>query len=201
MNSSPRRSADTWVGFKTFDLSTARDRELVNLPTTTAIVPVNVDAQASFRFGQENAPAIDLRDINNMSFSEPIGQVFLDNPSASAGDTLEIILGRGGELSAERVDSNLVDIQDWSAGAIPPSANETGVATDSQTGDGSFASQAVPDGRALRIKADPANASTAFVDGFPLSGGDELVLAVDNFDVPALSFNDQTETLHGIAEA
>lgn len=194
-------AADQWVGYKTFDLSEARTKELVRMPSTTAIVPLRVDSAASFRFGQRNAPAIDLRDLDVINFEHPVGEVYMDNPAGSAGDVAELLLGRGGELDADRA-GDTVAVNAWNADPLPETPNAGGLSTDSLTGDGSFGSQAIPDGFALFVKAETSNGDTAFVDGYPIAAGEETPpLHVDNFDVPAVTFGTQTDTVHAIAEA
>lgn len=94
------------------------------------------------------------------------------------------------------------EITDWSAGTLPVSvgSNESNVYSDSLTGDGSFNAQVVPDGREVAYRADPDNAGRAFVENFPLDPGEHIELSVDDVSVPAVTFNDQNDTMYAIVE-
>lgn len=72
--------------------------------------------------------------------------------------------------------------------------------TDSLTGDGSMAGQTVPRGFTAAFKADPGNADTAFVNGFPLDPSEAVSLGVSDVSTPGITFNDQTDTVHVIVE-
>lgn len=102
---------DVGYGRRTFDLSTARDEELVALPMVTGVTVLKAEDSVQARFGDDSNADVELQDLDTINFDNPIDQLYLTNEAGSG--ELQILVGREG-LSANANVPDEIDVVDRS---------------------------------------------------------------------------------------
>jgi hypothetical protein len=100
------------------DRSSPDDYKLIRASSARAISVLSVDAEAYFHFGSKEAVRVDAREFQSSTLrvleevGGPIGTIYLENPTATAGDTLTVLFSAEIELPPEVTVDSIQSITD-----------------------------------------------------------------------------------------
>lgn len=109
---------DVEYGVREFDLSVARDDQLVQLPNIRSLAVLTSDVDATVRLGDNDNAPISTKELSSIDFKDRrIDRLYLSNSAGSSGDVLRLLLGRQG-IVLDTVSPDEVDVIDRSGRSI-----------------------------------------------------------------------------------
>lgn len=167
------------------------------------------------RIDLASTPDVNIGDVNLLDDTDSIVNPATEETLSTLAteSTVSTLLSEATFTNSQNdSDEVIIDISTDSVGLFKSSdftedrnvrelQNETGVTSGTHSGGGSLPSNAVPDGKAVSVKAQFGNAGAVYVNGdYPLLEGDSVELQVGNTDQISYTTDNGTEGVAFIVE-